>query len=155
MDIIYFDLTHALKIHDYIIHISGGREGVKDPGQLESILDHIQNDWYYPDFEDKLTHLIFGVCKFHTFTDGNKRSAISLAMYFLEINGFDYCIDRLVIEFENIIVWLAENKISKELLRDIVYSIIYEYEFSEDLKLRILNSVCDCQSEISEVEAAN
>ena len=34
------------------------------------ILDHIQNDDYYPDFVDKLTHLFFCSNKFHCFNDG-------------------------------------------------------------------------------------
>jgi hypothetical protein len=34
------------------------------------VLEHIQNDDYYPDLQDKLTHLVFAVAKFHCFNDG-------------------------------------------------------------------------------------
>jgi death-on-curing protein len=72
----YFDVNLALNIHDKIIKKSGGLSGIKDKGQLESVLQNIQNDIYYPVIYDKLTHLIFGVNKFHCFFDGNKRTRV-------------------------------------------------------------------------------
>ncbi|MBJ2869426.1 type II toxin-antitoxin system death-on-curing family toxin, partial [Salmonella enterica subsp. enterica serovar Derby] len=86
----YFDVTYAVITHDWIIEESGGLKGTKDIGQLESPLEHIQNDWYYPEIEDKLTHLVFSINKNHAFNDGNKRSSLALGAYFLELNGFDY-----------------------------------------------------------------
>jgi len=44
---------------------------------------------------------------------------------------------------ENIAVWVAEGKISKELLGTIVESLIYEDNFSESLKLKILLAISD------------
>ena len=52
-----------------------------------------------------------------------------------------YCVTKFVLEMENIAVWLAEGKISKELLNEIVTSLIFEDDYSEDLKLRILSAV--------------
>ena len=60
---LYFDAQHAVEVHDWIIANSGGLSGVKDVGLLKSVLQHIQNDDYYPTFDAKLTHLIFGVNK--------------------------------------------------------------------------------------------
>jgi len=60
------------------------------------------------------------------------------------LNGFDYCVTKFVREMENIAVWLAEDKIGKELLGEIVASIIMDDDYPEDLKLRILHAVsCD------------
>ena len=115
MDYYYFTLEYAIKTHDFIIEESGGATGVKDIGLLESVLDHIQNDWYYPDFETKLTHLVYSVNKNHAFSDGNKRSSIALGAYFLELNGLDYCVDKFIIEMENIAVHVADNRIDKDL----------------------------------------
>lgn len=140
---LYFDIKHAVEVHDWIIENSGGLAGSKDLGALESVLDHIQNDMYYPTFEEKLTHLIFAVNKFHAFNDGNKRSSLSLGAYFLELNGYDYCVQKFVLEMENIVVWLAENKILKELLLKLVASLIMDDEYSEDLKLELLEAVGD------------
>lgn len=139
--ILYFDTKHSVDVHDWIIENSGGLSGIKDLGTLESILDHIQNDLYYPTFEEKLNHLIFAVNKFHSFSDGNKRSSLALGAYFLELNGYDYCVQKFVLEMENIVVWLAENKISKELLLKLVTSLIMDDEYSEELKLELFEAV--------------
>ena len=139
--ILYFDVNHAVEVHDWIIENSGGLPGTKDLGQLDSVLEHIQNDLYYPSFEEKLNHLVFSINKFHAFNDGNKRSSLSLGAYFLELNGYDYCVQSFVQEMENIVVWLAEGRISKELLLKILTSLIMEDEFSEELKLELLEAV--------------
>ena len=137
----YFDVPHAVRTHDWIIEHSGGLVGIKDIGQLESPLIHIQNDWYYPEMEDKLTHLVFAINKHHAFNDGNKRSSLALGAYFLELNGFDYIVQRFVKEMENIAVWVADNVIGKDLLHRIIISILYEEDFSEDVKLAIFEAV--------------
>lgn len=134
----YFDIHYALKEHDWIIDSSGGLAGINNLGLLESPLEHIQNDLYYPEFEDKLTHLVFSINKSHAFIDGNKRSSIALGCYFLKINGYDYAVKKFVLEMENIAVWVAEGLISKELLGEIIKSLIYEDDYSETLKLKII-----------------
>lgn len=137
----YFDVTHAIGVHDWIIEKSGGLAGTKDIGQLESPLQHIQNDWYYPEMEDKLTHLVFSINKNHAFNDGNKRSSLALGAYFLELNGFDYVVQRFVKEMENIAVWVADNVIDKALLHQIISSVLYEDDYSESVKLAIVEAV--------------
>jgi death-on-curing protein len=42
---------------------------------------------------------------------------------------------------ENIVVWLAENKISDDLLLEILHAFIEEQAFSEELKLKICKSI--------------
>jgi death-on-curing protein len=81
----YFDLAHAIKVHDMIIDISGGRPG-HDPQKVQMLgatLEHIQNDLYYPTFLDKIAHLLYSINKSHAFIDGNKRSSLALSAYFL------------------------------------------------------------------------
>ena len=141
LQIFYFDTKHANKVHDWIIENSGGRPGYENIGLIDSVLDHIQNDMYYPSFVEKLKHLVFAVNKFHAFTVGNKRSGLVLGAYFLELNGYDYCVNKFIQEMENIGVWVADNKINDMLLLDILKSIIEEDEFSESLKLRIFEAV--------------
>jgi death-on-curing protein len=140
---IYFDIEHAIRTHDFIIENSGGNSGIIEIGKIESVLEHIQNDLYYPEFEDKLTHLIFCVNKFHAFSDGNKRTSIALGAYLLEVNGIEYCIDKFIIEMENIAVYVADNKIDKELLQEIVSSILIEDDFNEELKLKIIDALSE------------
>lgn len=141
MELIYFTAEYAIKIHDKIIEISGGREGVKDYGNIDSPLSHIQNDDYYPSFEEKLTHLVFSFNKFHAFNDGNKRTSIAMGAFFLEVNGLESLVDKFIIEMENIAVTVADNIIDKDLLLEIITSIIYEEDYSEELKLKVIHAL--------------
>lgn len=138
---LYFDTQHAVDVHDWIIEHSGGLAGLKDFGRLESLLQHIQNDDYYPTFDTKLTHLIFGINKFHAFNDGNKRASLTLGAYFLTLNGYDYCVPQFVLEMENIVVAVAEGAIEKDLLQRVVLSLIEDDDFPDDLKLDLLEAM--------------
>jgi death-on-curing protein len=140
MSFLYFDLSHAVQVHDDIIEKSGGFKGVLNLGLLESSLELVQNDSYYPGFIDKLTHLFFSINKNHSFQDGNKRSSIALSAYFLELNGWDFKISQFIREMENIAVDVADNRVDKELLSDIISSILLENDYPEELKLRIINA---------------
>lgn len=147
MEYNYFTSEYAIKIHDKIIEISGGIEGVKVYGNLDSPLTHIQNNDYYPTFEEKLTHLVFSFNKFHAFNDGNKRTSIAMGAFFLEVNGLDVFVDKFIIEMENIAVTIADNLIEKELLQEIITSIINDGDYSEELKLKIINALSQVKPE--------
>ena len=138
---LYFDVQHAVAVHDWIIDNTGGLAGIKDLGQLDSVLQHIQNDDYYPTFDAKLMHLIFGINKFHAFNDGNKRSSLTLGAYFLTLNGYDYCVPQFMLQMENIVVALAEGSISKDLLHRVTISLIEEDDFSDELKLELAHAM--------------
>ncbi|WP_299180383.1 type II toxin-antitoxin system death-on-curing family toxin [uncultured Chryseobacterium sp.] len=139
MVLLYFPKDFAIKIHDKIIEISGGHRGIKDIGNIDSPLYHIQNDLYYPFLEDKLTHLVFCFNKFHAFNDGNKRTSIALGAFFLQTNGLGNFVNKFIREMENIAVAVADNIIGKELLHEIITSIIYEDDYNEILKLKIFD----------------
>jgi death on curing protein len=141
MKLLYFPVEYAIKEHDKIIEISGGLAGINNIGNIQSPLEHIQNDDYYPEIEDKITHLVFSINKNHAFADGNKRSSIALGAFFLELNGFDSLVSTFIRRMENITVDIADNRIDKELLHKIVTSIIYEDDYSEELKLEIINAL--------------
>lgn len=137
-------LTHqqALEIHERTVQVSGGGVlGHLDTGKLDSVLEHIQNDDYYPTFEDKLTHLFFCACMFHCFQDGNKRIAISLGAQFLLLNGYVFIAGKFIHEMENISYHVAAGRIDKPLLREIITAILNGDEDNEELKLKILNVI--------------
>lgn len=141
MSYLYFSVEYAIKTHDTILQVSGGIFGIKDVGNLESPLEHIKNDDYYPELEDKITHLVFSVNKNHAFTDGNKRSSIALGAFFLELNGLERLVSKFIIEMENIAVLVADNIIDKYLLKEIITSLIYEDDYPESLKLKIFSAL--------------
>src|SRR5690606_41407 len=79
--------------------------------------------------------------KGHCFNDGNKRTSIALGAFLLEVNGLDTFVNKFIIEMENIAVSVADNLISKELLREIMGSLLIEEEFDEALKLKIIEAL--------------
>jgi death on curing protein len=139
-DFLYFSAEYAIEVHDNIIRVSGGLLGIRDRGLLESSLEHIKNDFYYPSLEDKLTHLLYSINKNHCFNDGNKRASLALSAYFLLINGLGILIKKFIIEMENIVVDVADNKIDKDLLFEIIESLLYEEDYSEGLKIKLMNA---------------
>ena len=141
--IIYITNDQAEQTHRKTIEYSGGGNvSALNIGYLYSALEHIQNDEYYPTFEDKLIHLIWSVNRNHAFSDGNKRLSITLALQFLLMNGYLYCINRFLQEMENISYHLAAGRIDIELLSEIVHSFLEnEEDFCEELKLKILNAI--------------
>lgn len=143
MTVQYITIEQAIETHQKTIQYSGGgANGLLNKGQLESVLDHIKNDDYYPTFVDKLTHLFFGACKFHCFEDGNKRIAITLCAHFLLLNGYMAVAKNFFIVMENISYEVASGKISKELLHKIMTSIMDgTYDYNEELKLEILHAI--------------
>ena len=95
----YITSEQAKSIHKITVEVSGG--GITDVihfGQLESVLQNIQNDEYYPTFIDKLTHLFYCTCQFHCFADGNKRLALSLSTQFLLLNGYLKIASRFIVD---------------------------------------------------------
>lgn len=142
MALIYLTLEQAVEIHAKTVEVSGGGTlRHLDLGKLESVLQHIQDDDYYPTFEEKLTHLFFSACKFHCFQDGNKRIAITLSAQMLLFNGYMYCASSFLREMENISYHVAAGKIGKDLLGEIINAVIYEEIDSELLKLKIYEAI--------------
>ncbi|MEZ8633432.1 type II toxin-antitoxin system death-on-curing family toxin [Vibrio lentus] len=145
MKFFYFDTAHAIGVHDWVLETTGGSEGVVNIGLLESPLEHIQNDDYYPTLEEKLTHLVYSINKNHAFQDGNKRTSIALGGYLLKLNGYDFLVTTFTIEMENVAIWVADNVISKELLSKIIYSIVNDDEYPEEVKLEIATATMNAQ----------
>lgn len=142
MKLFYINIEQAKEIHRKTVKVSGGGDdAILDIGKLESVLEHIQNDNYYHTFVDKLTHLFFCSNKFHCFNDGNKRIAIALGAHFLLINGYVFIVSRFITEMENISYHVASGAINKDLLFEIIYSIINEPEINESVKLKILEAI--------------
>ena len=139
----YITIDQAVNIHEKTVKYSGGGTlGHFDLGRLESVLENIQNDDYYPTFVDKLSHLFYCTCEFHCVQEGNKRLAITLSAYFLLLNGYMGVAKNFFEITENISYQVAAGKINKELLHRIMESIMDgTYEYNEELKLDIYNAI--------------
>lgn len=139
---VYLTLDQAIETHRKTVDVSGGGScGHLDLGKLEAVLQHMQNDDYYPTFDAKLTHLFFCSCKFHCFEDGNKRIAIALCARMLLQNGYLFSINGFIRQAENISYHVAAGSISKELLGEWMRAVLTGTEDDEELKLKILNAI--------------
>ncbi len=142
MSLIYLSLEQAIETHAKTVEVSGGGAmGHLDVERLGSCLDHIQNDDYYPSFEEKLTHIFFCANKFHCFEDGNKRIAISIGAQFLLLNGYVFVVQRFISEMENISYHVAAGRIEKEFLLEIISAVITDDIDDEHIKLKIFSAI--------------
>lgn len=141
----YITIEQAMEIHRKTVENSGGgMTQCLDSDRLKSVLEHIQNDEYYPTFIDKITHLFFCSCQFHCFSDGNKRIAITLSTQFLLQNGYMLVAKDFIGKMENISYHVAAGKINKELLHKILTLVFDgEYDINEEIKLDIYNAIKD------------
>ena len=142
MAYLYFkSIDEIIAIHQKTIFASGGgTNGIINLNSLECVIDQIQNDDYYPEFEDKLTHLFWVTNKSHCFQDGNKRLAISICGMFLIMNVLMRIVVTFFYRMESIILHVAAGNIYKELLHEIIVSILYEEDYNEELKLKLLDA---------------
>ena len=53
---------------------------------LDTIYQTFDNSDLYPSLEEKAAHLLYFIVKNHSFSDGNKRIAAGLFIYFLDMN---------------------------------------------------------------------
>lgn len=114
--ILWIDKHEALSMHAQQLAEHGGGVGVRDEGLLESALARPQNLLAYSDEPPSLTRLAaayaFGIARNHPFVDGNKRTALVVALTFLLVNGLKVTAprdDRYFIFYD-----LAAGKLSEE-----------------------------------------
>jgi death-on-curing protein len=152
MDYIYFkSIDEIIAIHKKTVAASGGgSEGIINLGSIECAIDQIQNDLYYPEFEHKLTHLLWVANKSHGFIDGNKRIAITAACMFLLMNGYMSVVKDFIFRMETISYHVAAGNIDKDLLFEIITSILYEEDYSEELKLKLIEAFSKNDVDISD-----
>ena len=122
--------------HNEVIRKSGGTMGVFNENLLRGFIEFIQNDVYYPSFEEKLTHLVFSIAKNHGFCDGNKRTAIIAGAFFLELNAFDqFIVDAFIQNMEGVILLTVQGLIDKDQLRRMINDFIHNGKMSEETKM--------------------
>jgi len=67
----------------------------------------------YPSLEEKAAHLLYFVTKNHSFSDGNKRIAATMFLYFLDKNGALFEDGQKVIDDHTLValtIMIAESK---------------------------------------------
>lgn len=128
----YFNYTTVISLHDVIIEELWWLQWIKDEQQIASIIQHIQNDDYYPTIVDKSVHLFFSIIQFHCFNDGNKRTAVAFLDVFLQVNGV--MIDDFYIKLEDIAVGVAKWNLDKEYLKKFFETLFVSFWYQKYLK---------------------
>ncbi len=112
----YLTLTEVLELHRRIVKQSGGAEGVRELGGIQSALAQPQmtfgGDDLYPTIESKATAICFSLVMNHPFVDGNKRIGHAAMETFLVLNGFE--LSAAVDDSEQVILRLAAGDITRD-----------------------------------------
>ena len=89
----YLSLAEVLRLHGLIISQTGGSDGLRDLGMLESALGQPRQTFdgedLYPGLASKAAALGFSLIMNHPFVDGNKRIGHAAAEAFLMLNGLE------------------------------------------------------------------
>lgn len=145
-EVLYLSSDDVVEIHDRVIEASGGLAGVRDVGLVDSAVELVQNDVYYPDILTKVAHLIYSLNKGHCFNDGNKRTSLSATSAFLLKNHWpEKLVNLFVIQMEEVVVWVADNFIEKEDLKIICQMLLiryYGYQGSLDERVKAVLDSC-------------
>ena len=141
-EIHYITYDEALVVYQKTIEKSGGGlSGIRDKGGIESVLEFMQHNVYYPDFVSKLTYLVFRFCSGHFFMDGNKRIALTLGVYFLHKNGHYWAAAQFMQRMEAIVYQIAASKIDDKLLLRIINCMVECSDFDEELQIDIIHAI--------------
>jgi len=112
----YLSLGEVVELHRRIIAQSGGADGVREIGGLQSALAQPQMTFggrqLYPTIESKAAAICFSLVMNHPFVDGNKRIGHAAMETFLVLNGFELHAD--VDDSEKIILGLAAGQLTRE-----------------------------------------
>jgi death-on-curing protein len=92
----------VLMLHSMLINQSGGIDGIRDNGLLDSALNmpfqSFSNEEFYPSIQGKAARLCYSIINNHPFIDGNKRIGILAMLVFLKINNIEIqCQDEDII----------------------------------------------------------
>ena len=116
----------VLLLHKMIMEQTGGLDGIRDFGLLESALESayatFDNKELFPSKEEKAARIAVGLVSNHAFVDGNKRIGMYVLLTFLEVNGLPLEVtDDEVVEvglklaegkmrYEELLQWIKEHE---------------------------------------------
>ena len=125
---IKFSEEKVLLLHRLLIEATGGTDGVRDIGLLDSALESAYATFdgkeLFPSKEEKAARLGVGLVSNHAFVDGNKRIGMYVLLSFLEVNGVrieaaneevvevGLALARGDMKYEGLLAWILEHKIN-------------------------------------------
>jgi len=117
---LFLGLEEVLEIHHDQITRYGGTEGIRDLGLLQSALSMPQagagNQYFHADLFEMAAAYLFHIVRNHPFVDGNKRTGVTAALVFLEMNGIEIrASDEALVKT---VLAVAEGKLQKGALAE-------------------------------------
>lgn len=125
---IKFSAEKAMLLHKILLEETGGTDGVRDTGLLDSALEAAYATFdgkeLFPSKEEKAARLGVGLISNHAFVDGNKRIGMFVLLTFLELNGVyieatdddvieaGLAIARSEMKYEGLLNWILKHKIN-------------------------------------------
>ena len=89
----FLSLEDVLQIHSEQIDVYGGIHGIRDQGLLESAIMTPQasfgGEYLHNGLFEMAAAYAFHIAENQPFLDGNKRTALSSALVFLDLNGIE------------------------------------------------------------------
>ncbi|MCU0426540.1 MAG: type II toxin-antitoxin system death-on-curing family toxin [Candidatus Kapabacteria bacterium] len=114
----FLTLSDILLLHQRLIKVTGGGEGIRDLAGLESAIAQPQmtfdEEELYPSLAEKASALMFSLVLNHPFVDGNKRVGFAAAELFLWLNGSELNIN--IDDAEQVILSLAAGNLERDTL---------------------------------------
>ncbi len=108
----YLTPENVIQIHYEIVEVTGGSQGLRDLGLLESAVMRPQQTFVgkdlYPTLEIKAAALVHSLLLNHMFVDGNKRTATISMIEFLILNKRKFtATNRDIVDFA---LWVENSK---------------------------------------------
>jgi death on curing protein len=112
---LFLTLDEVLVAHDEQIRLFGGASGIRDLSLLLSAMGNVEATFggvflHETVFEVAAAYL-YGICRNRPFIDGNKRTALSAALTFLDLNQIELHAEQN--ELVDLVLGVAEGEISK------------------------------------------
>ena len=125
---IKFSEEKVLLLHRLLIEATGGTDGVRDIGLLDSALESAYATFdgkeLLPSKEEKAARIAVGLVSNHALVDGNKRIGMYVLLSFLEVNGIQIeatneevveagvALARGDMKYEGLLTWILEDKVN-------------------------------------------
>ncbi len=112
----YISIEVVLEIHQRQLRDFGGSDGIRNRPGLESAVETPKATFdgqdLYSTIFSKAAAYAFHIAEAQAFVDGNKRTALDVALTFLSINGFE--IENESMELYEAMIAIADHKMTKE-----------------------------------------
>ncbi|MDQ5885692.1 MAG: death on curing protein [Patescibacteria group bacterium] len=114
MQILIPDITTVEELHDIVIEVSGGKNGMHNRNLLISAIERPSTYIQYVDSYDLDTIcslLIEGVAQYHGFKDGNKRTALMTTIFTYRLNDVHFrATNEMNVDFDDFVIWIVNKK---------------------------------------------